>query len=89
MADLELLPTASGPVRWFVAATFAGMLFATASGCQWAASGQNATGARLYEQGQYTAAMQQFQKVIATDPQNADGYYNLAATTHRLGFAAW
>ena len=54
-------------------------------GCQWAASGQNATGARLYEQGQYSAALQQFQKVITTDPTNADGYYNLAATNHRLG----
>lgn len=56
-----------------------------ASGCQWAASGQNAVGARLYEQGQYSAALQQFQKSIATDPTNADGYYNLAATNHRLG----
>lgn len=55
------------------------------SGCQWAASGQNATGARLYEQGQFSAALQQFQKVITTDPTNADGYYNLAATNHRLG----
>ncbi|TWT53219.1 tetratricopeptide repeat protein [Rubripirellula amarantea] len=55
------------------------------TGCQWAAGGQNATGARLYEQGQYSAALQQFQKVIATDPENADGYYNLAATNHRLG----
>jgi len=60
-------------------------LLVAAPGCQWAASGQNATGARLYEQGQYSAAMQQFQKVIATDPNNADGYYNLAATKHRLG----
>ena len=56
-----------------------------ASGCQWAANGQNAQGARLYEQGQYTAALQQFQKVIGSNPQNPDGYYNLAATTHRLG----
>lgn len=55
------------------------------SGCHWAAGGQNATGARLYEQGQYSAALQQFQKVITTDPANADGYYNLAATNHRLG----
>lgn len=73
------------PIRWTVITIFAGMLFASANGCQWAASGQNATGAKLYEQGQYTAAMQQFQKVIATDPDNPDGYYNLAATTHRLG----
>jgi len=63
----------------------AGMLVATAGGCQWAANGQNAQGTRLYQQGQYTAALQEFQKAIATDPQNADGYYNLAATTHRLG----
>jgi len=63
----------------------AGMILASASGCQWAASGQNAQGARLYQQGQYTAALQEFQKAIASDPQNADGYYNLAATTHRLG----
>ena len=56
-----------------------------AGGCQWAANGQNSTGARLYEQGQYSAALQQFQKVINTDPTNADGYYNLAATNHRLG----
>ena len=55
------------------------------TGCQqWAATGQNSQGTRLYEQGQYTAAMQQFQKVISADPQNADGYYNLGATTHRL-----
>jgi tetratricopeptide (TPR) repeat protein len=54
-------------------------------GCQWTSSAQNAQGTRLYEQGQYTGALQQFQKVIASNPQNPDGYYNLAATTHRLG----
>jgi len=60
-------------------------LILTSGGCRWAASGQNTVGARLYQQGQYSAALQQFQKVIATDPDNADGYYNLAATNHRLG----
>ncbi|NND98450.1 MAG: tetratricopeptide repeat protein [Pirellulaceae bacterium] len=69
---------------WIAAALLLGTLFST-TGCQWAASGQNAQGARLYEQGQYTAALQQFQKVLSSDPQNPDGYYNLAATTHRLG----
>ena len=65
---------------------FAGvMLLAAMPGCQWASNGQNAQGTRLYEQGQYTGALQQFQKVIASNPQNPDGYYNLAATTHRLG----
>jgi len=75
------------PKTIFATAMFAVVLCSLliSSGCQWAASGQNSTGARLYQQGQYTAAMQEFQKAIASDPRNADGYYNLAATTHRLG----
>lgn len=56
----------------------------TSAGCQSSASGKNALGAQLYQQGQYTAALQQFQQVVSEDPSNADGYYNLAATTHRL-----
>jgi tetratricopeptide (TPR) repeat protein len=71
------------PQIWGVC--LAAAMAVTLGGCKWAASGQNATGARLYEQGQYSAAMQQFQKVIITDPANADGYYNLAATNHALG----
>lgn len=87
---LKRLHLASKPIATFdlpgrfVAPLLAGMML-TLAGCQWAANGQNATGARLYEQGQYSAALQRFQKVIATDPANADGYYNLAATNHRLG----
>lgn len=65
------------------------LLLATASlltsvGCQGSASGKNALGAQLYQQGQYTAALREFQQVVSDDPANADGYYNLAATTHRL-----
>ena len=73
------------PPKPAILASFLGALLLTTGGCQWIASSQNAQGAKLYEQGQYTAALQQFQKVIAGDPNNADGYYNLAATTHRLG----
>ena len=54
------------------------------AGCQWASSSKNAQGAQLYQQGQYTAALQKFQEVISADPTNPDGYYNLAATTHRM-----
>ena len=61
------------------------MLVPIAGGCRFAASGQNAVGTELYEQGQYTPALQQFQKALRSDPQNADAFYNLAATTHRLG----
>ncbi|QDS86458.1 tetratricopeptide repeat protein [Rosistilla ulvae] len=60
------------------------LLALSLSGCQFAASGQNAQGVRLYDQGQYSAALQQFQQAISSDPKNPDSYYNLAATTHRL-----
>lgn len=42
-------------------------------------------GVRLFQQGQYPAALQQFQKAATNDPTSADAYYNLAATYHRLG----
>ncbi|WDQ17416.1 tetratricopeptide repeat protein [Rhodopirellula sp. P2] len=85
--------TAAQPVRqsrWTIwgcltASLIVGTLFASLTGCQWAAGSQNTQGAALYNQGQYTAAMEQFQKAIASDPTDADGYYNLAATSHRLG----
>ena len=79
-------PHTSCRVASFIASlTFAIVSICGSSGCQWASSGQNSQGAKYYQQGQYTAAMQEFQKAIASDPRNADGYYNLAATTHRLG----
>ena len=56
-------------------------------GCKLAADGKNLQGVRLAQQGQYDAAMQHFQKAVATDPTNADGYYNMAATEHRVGIA--
>lgn len=55
------------------------------SGCRWASSGQNTMGVRLYQQGRYAEALQQFQVAQKTDPTNPDGYYNLASTYHKLG----
>lgn len=60
---------------------------AAASGCKMTADTQNLAGVRLYRQGQYDAAMSEFQKAVATDPKNGDAYYNMAATMHRLGVA--
>jgi len=40
---------------------------------------------RLFEQTRVEDAMQQFQRAIDHDPTNADGYYNLAASYHRIG----
>jgi tetratricopeptide (TPR) repeat protein len=66
---------------------FLALLAMTACGCKVAADGQNLQGVRLYQQGQYDAAMQTFQKAVANDPSNADAFYNMAATVHRLGVA--
>ena len=48
--------------------------FLLSTGCQWTANGKNALGAQLHQQGQYTAALQQFQQAVASDPTNPDGY---------------
>jgi tetratricopeptide (TPR) repeat protein len=59
---------------------------ALGSGCGGVAStGLNSQGVRLFEQSRYQEAIQNFQQAIDNDPNNADGYYNLAATYHRLG----
>ena len=49
--------------------------------------GQSTMGVRLFQQGRYTEALQQFQTAQATDPSNPDAYYNLASTYHKLGVA--
>lgn len=55
------------------------------SGCNLTAGGNNLEGVRLYQQGQPQAALQSFQRALASDPKNADAYYNMAATMHQLG----
>jgi len=52
-----------------------------------AADGQNQQGVRLFQQGQFQPALQKFQQALATDPTNADAYYNLAASMHNIGSA--
>lgn len=61
------------------------LLLSSQVGCNLVSGGQNAQGARYFETGQYNAAMVEFQKAIASDPTNADGYYNLARVTHQMG----
>lgn len=58
-----------------------------AGGCNLVATGQNMQGSRLYEQGQYYPAMEKFQQAMASDPNDANAYYNLAATLQQLGTA--
>jgi Flp pilus assembly protein TadD len=58
----------------------------TAGGCtNFVANRSNADGVTLFQRGQYQEALQQFQEATYADPNNADGYYNLGATYHRLG----
>jgi tetratricopeptide (TPR) repeat protein len=59
---------------------------AACPGCGgFSSQGLNAEGVRLFEQTRVEDAMQQFQRAIDHDPANADGYYNLAASHHRIG----
>lgn len=57
------------------------------SGCRVTSMGQNTLGVRLYQQGRYAEALQQFQTAQSSDPSNPDSYYNLASTYHKLGIA--
>jgi tetratricopeptide (TPR) repeat protein len=78
-------PTRSKP---FAAARLLGLLLslcAAATGCRWTAVGQNIEGSRLMSQGNYAGALQRFQQAVATDPTNADSYYNMGRTFHELG----
>jgi Tfp pilus assembly protein PilF len=67
--------------------TLCGLVMLLLPGCRWSSSGQNAVGVRLYEQGRYAEALQQFQVAQRTDPSNPDAYYNLGSTYHKMGVA--
>ena len=60
-------------------------LLPTAGCSSFSARGLNSEGVRLFEQTRYQEAIQNFQKAIENNPNDADAYYNLAATYHRLG----
>jgi tetratricopeptide (TPR) repeat protein len=57
------------------------------SGCRLSSMGQNSVGVKLYQQGRYAEALQQFQLAQSSDPSNPDAYYNLASTYHKLGIS--
>ena len=45
----------------------------------------NVEGVRLYQQGNYQQATDRFQQAIAENPKSPEGYYNLAASLHKMG----
>ena len=67
--------------------TWLGVLILLAAGCRVTSMGQNTLGVRLYQQGRYAEALQQFQTAQVSDPSNPDTYYNLGSTYHKLGIA--
>lgn len=56
-----------------------------ATGCQYTAKGKNAQGVAMFQNGQYQQSAQLFQQAIQQSPNDADAYYNLAATYHQVG----
>lgn len=79
---MNTIPRTNLSAGWLcLAAAAAAML----SGCGMVANGRNVDGVRYFQQGQYGVAVQRFQAALAADRTNADAYYNLAATYHRVG----
>ena len=69
-----------------IAVMLVGAGLTMAGGCtNFVANSRNADGVTLFQRGQYQDALQKFQEATYADPNNADGYYNLGATYHRLG----
>lgn len=83
-----LSPGKAGPVAMLV---LLGLSIVPLAGCSGiVARAQNAEGVRLYQQAQYNEALydealQRFREATFARPHDADGYYNLAATYHRIG----
>jgi tetratricopeptide (TPR) repeat protein len=77
-------PSATDPlVRIAIRLGIAVIFLSAIVGCQWTAQNANLTGVQMFQQGQYQAADMYFRQAIQNDPNNADGYYNLAANFHR------
>lgn len=53
-------------------------------GCQTSTT-FNGRGVKDFQQGNYQNAAEEFQQAIAANPEDPDGYYNLAATLHDWG----
>ncbi|MDG1873797.1 MAG: tetratricopeptide repeat protein [Mariniblastus sp.] len=54
-------------------------------GCNMAAQQNNLNGKQFFELGQYPTAINEFQKALAKDPNNADALYNLGASLYAQG----
>ena len=55
------------------------------AGCNLGVQHHNVLGKQAFEAGQFASAVNEFQLAINANPQNADPYYNLAATFFAAG----
>jgi tetratricopeptide (TPR) repeat protein len=55
------------------------------AGCNLQSNRKNVAGREAFERGQYAVAINEFQKSLNANPNNADAYYNLAASFGALG----
>ncbi len=55
------------------------------SGCNLGVQQHNVAGRQAYETGQFTVAVNEFQKAIQLNPRSADAYYNLGASYYAMG----
>ena len=78
--------SASIPAPLTVWGLCGGLILLAAGGCSSiTANGKNSEGVRLFNQARYEESLQRFQSAAYRNPDNADAYYNLGATCHRLG----
>ena len=61
------------------------LMIVAVSGCKLRANRHNVSGIQAYQTGQVAQAINEFQRAITVDPQNADAYYNLATSYAALG----
>lgn len=57
----------------------------TSLGCNLQSNRRNVVGREAFERGQYAVAINEFQKSLNANPNNANAYYNLAASFGALG----
>lgn len=75
----------SRSTRYYPAFLLTVAMLTSLGGCQTAAT-YNSQGVRQFQQGDYQSALNTFQNAITANPNDADAYYNLAATLHDWGF---
>ncbi len=55
------------------------------TGCNVGANRANRVGCQAYNSGQYAQAINEFQRALTLNPNNADAYYNLGSSYYALG----